>query len=55
MSGIDTKRTWACALRMSAFGCKADIPTVPAFVAIRVITDIASFFKTHRRARRNLK
>ena len=34
MSAIGTKRTWACALQMSAIGGKADMPFCTANVRL---------------------
>jgi hypothetical protein len=34
MSAIGTKRTWACALQMSAIGGKADMPFCTAYVRL---------------------
>jgi hypothetical protein len=42
MSAIGTKRTWTCALHMSAFGGKADIEAACIFLCIELLSERVS-------------
>ena len=61
MSAIGTKRTWACALQMSAIGGKTDMPFCTANVRIHARRDTpdpsaqsAAANRPHARARKRL-